>query len=85
MQAFLIDELNWSGTDDDVAMDLINQVKQLQVPLRKIGRNREGEEGALEIVDFTVQGKTIHVRNDHDETTAGPTEPMISSRCLEDD
>ena len=66
-------------------MDLINQVKQLQVPLRKIGRNREGEKEALEIVDFTVQGKTVHVRNDHDETSAGPTEPMISSRCLNDD
>ena len=83
--SYTIDELNWSGTDDDVAMDLINQVRQLQVPLRKIGRSREGEEEALEIVDFTVQGKTVRVRNDHDETAAGPTEPMISSRCLDDD
>ena len=83
--SYTIDELNWSGTDDDVAMDLINQVSQLQVPLRKIGRSREGEEEALEIVDFTVQGKTVRVRNDHDETAAGPTEPMISSRCLDDD
>ena len=31
-----------------------------------------------------MQGKTVRVRNDHDETTAGPTQPMISVRCLDD-
>ena len=83
--SYTINELNWSGTDHDVAMDLINQVRQLKVPLRKIGRSREGEVEALEILRFAVQGKTVHVRNDHDETAAGPTEPMISTKCIDDD
>ena len=71
--SYTVDELNWSGNDDEVAKDLINQVRQLQVPLRLIGRSREEENAALEIVRFTVQGKTVHARNDHDETVAGPT------------
>ena len=83
--SYTIDELNWSGTDHDVAMDLINQVRQLKVPLRKIGRSREGEVEALEILRFAVQGKTVHVRNDHDETAAGPTQPMISTKCIDED
>ena len=52
--SYTINELNWSGTDHDVAMDLINQVRQLKVPLRKIGRSREGEVEALEILRFAV-------------------------------
>ena len=79
---FKIDELNWDGTDEEVAMDLINQVRLMDIPLREITKSKPCKSKTIQTFNFTLIGKNYKVRNDHNESTPGPNPPQISTRCI---